>query len=289
MALLPPFMLDAVMAIGEGDDPAKRAWIGTGFLYGRFDKKIDETTKTYNVFVVTNKHVLENRKKIYLKFNSANDPGSADYAMPLKARNGKDVWVGHPDEKVDVAVLPINVNALKDDYRKYSFFQSDAHIATTVTMKAEGITEGDGVFVLGFPMGLVDAARQYVICRSGCVARVRDLIEGSVTDFLVDATVFPGNSGGPVVLTPELTTITGTRSISKADLIGVVKSYVPYKDYCVSLQTKQTRIVFEENSGLTAVEPVDHIIRTIDLAMKRMKNRLAQAKWKAKKQVSPPA
>jgi S1-C subfamily serine protease len=286
MALLPPFMLDAVTAIGLGDDETKRAWVGTGFLYGRFDKKLDETTKSYTVFLVTNKHVLRGKKRIYLKFNSANDPTSKDYAVDLVSRNGKERWVGHIEPKVDVAVLPINANALKDELMKYAFFQSDAHVSSVAAMKKLGVTEGARVFVLGFPMGLVDKVRQYVICRAGCIARIRDLLDGITDDFMVDATVFPGNSGGPVVLQPELTAITGTTAITKADLIGVVKSYVPYHDVAISQQTGNPRVVFEENSGLAAVEPADHITETIELAVKRQKNQLAYSKWKAKKQVA---
>jgi S1-C subfamily serine protease len=290
MALLPPFTLDAVMAIGVGDDEAKRRWVGTGFLYGLFDKKLDETTKSYRVFLVTNKHVLKGKKRIYLKFNSANDSISKDYPVDLLSRNGKVRWVGHANDKVDVAVMPVNANALKDELMKYAFFQSDSHICSVADMKKLGVTEGTRVFVLGFPMGLVDKVRQYVICRAGCIARIRDLLEGTTKDFMVDATVFPGNSGGPVIFQPEVAAITGTTAITKADLIGVVKSYVPYHDVALSQQTGSPRIIFEENSGLAAVEPVDHITEAIQLALKRQKNRMAYSKWKAKKQaVGTPA
>jgi len=276
-------MLDAVTAIGVGDDEAKRRWVGTGFLYGLFERKLDEATKSYRVFLVTNKHVLKGEKRIYLKFNSANDSTSKDYAVDLLSRNGKERWVGHADANVDVAVMPVNANALKEELMKYAFLQSDAHICSVADMKKLGVTEGTRVFVLGFPMGLVDKVRQYVICRAGCIARVRDLLEGTTKDFMVDATVFPGNSGGPVIFQPEVTTISGTAAITKADLIGVVKSYVPYHDVALSQQTGNPRVVFEENSGLAAVEPVDHITEAIQLALKRQKNRLAYSKWKSKK------
>ena len=284
MALLPPFMLDAVVAIGVGDDEPKRRWVGTGFLYGQFEKKLDEATKSYNVFLITNKHVFNGKRRVYLKFNSANTPGSKDYSVDLVSRNGKERWVGHPDQKVDVAVMPVNTNALKEELMKYAFIQSDAHVCSAAAMKTLGVTEGARVFVLGFPMGLVDKVRQYAICRSGCIARIRDLLEGTTKDFMVDATVFPGNSGGPVILQPEITAITGTTAITKADLIGVVKSYIPYHDVAISQQTGIPRVVFEENSGLAAVEPVDHITTTVELALKRLKNRMAYSKWKAKKQ-----
>lgn len=286
MALLPHFFLDAVTAIGVGDDVDKRRWIGTGFLYGRFDKRIDEKTSSYNVFLITNKHVLYGLKRVYLKFNSAADMSSKDYPVDIVAKNGKCIWVGHPDADVDVAVMLVNANQLKNELRKYAFFQSDQHVFASDQLKTEGVTEGDGIFVLGFPMGMVDPERQYVVCRTGAIARIRDLLDGKATDFLVDATVFPGNSGGPVIIRPDIVSITGTKPVQKASLIGIVKSYVPYRDVATSQQTKSPRIIFEENSGLTAVEPVEHILKTVELAMRRTKNRVAQARWKAKQQAA---
>ena len=94
--------------------------------------------------------------------------------------------------------------------------------------------------------------------------------------------VFPGNSGGPVVLCPSRIAIDGTSPIMKSVLIGIVKSYVPYNDIAVSQQTNRPRIVFEENSGLTSVESVDAILETVTLAAKRIKVRTAQAKYRSK-------
>ena len=45
MALLPPFFLDTVVAIGIGDTPTKRHWIGTGFIYGNFIGKNDKSKR----------------------------------------------------------------------------------------------------------------------------------------------------------------------------------------------------------------------------------------------------
>jgi S1-C subfamily serine protease len=284
MALLPPFMLDAVTAIGVGDDIDKRHWIGTGFLYGRFDKRVDDSASSYFIFVVTNKHILQGQTCIYLKFNSAADLSSTDYRARLLAKNGRPYWVGHPDPNVDVAVIGIDTAALERDVRKFAYFRSDQHVFTCDQLRDEGVSEGDGVFVLGFPMGMVDRERQYVICRSGAIARIRDLLEGRTTDFLVDATVFPGNSGGPVTTCPQAVAIVDTKPTRAAQLIGIVKSYVPYRDVATSHQTRAPRIVFEENSGLAAVEPMDHVVATVELALKRQRTRLAQARYRGKKQ-----
>ncbi|MHB1089759.1 MAG: S1 family peptidase [Ilumatobacteraceae bacterium] len=287
MAMLPPIFLDAVTAIGVDGEDGKRHWIGTGFLYGRFVKQVDESSNEYSVFLVTNKHVLSGLKRIYLKFNSAADSTSKDYPIDLVAKNGKPIWVGHPDTDIDVAVMLVDANQLKNELRKFALFQSNNHVLTPDQLKTDGVSEGDGVFVLGFPMGMVDQERQYVICRAGSIARIRDLIDGKATNFLVDATVFPGNSGGPVIIRPEFGSITGTKAIKSASLIGIVKSYVTYRDVAVSQQTNSRRIVFEENSGLTTVEPVEHVFTAVELAMKRTKDRVAQARWQAKRQMMP--
>lgn len=200
------------------------------------------------------------------------------------SRNGKDRWVGHIESKVDVAVLPINANALKAELMKYAFIQSDDHVSSVAAMKTLGVTEGARVFVLGFPMGLVDKVCQFVICQAGCIARIRDLLEGITKDFIVDATVFPGNSGGPVILQPECSDNRYDRDNEGQSDWGR-ESYVPYHDVAIS-QQMGPRVVFEENSGLAAVEPVDHITQTSELALKRQKTRLAYSKWKAKKQVA---
>jgi len=284
MALLPPFFLHTVAAIGVGDDPTTRVWVGTGFLFGKLIKPPrEEDEKSWQIWLITNKHVLAGWKHIYVKFNSAVDPRSTDYRVTLVARNGKPRWVGHPKGSTDVAAISVPVSVLREEKRLFEYFKSEQHIATREMLRENEITEGDRVFVLGFPMGLVDPARQYVICRGGVLARIRDFLEEKTTDFLVDATVFPGNSGGPVILCPSALAIRGTKTIDKADLIGVVKSYVPYSDLAVSSQTRKPRIMFEENSGLAAVEPVDAILETVALAEKRLKSRVAQAKHQAKK------
>lgn len=287
MALLPPFFLHTVAAIGVGADPAQRSWIGTGFLVGdpvRHKPPSDE--KRYRIWLITNKHVLTGLKTIYVKFNSAVDPNSKDYEVPLISRNGKPRWVGHASQTVDVAAITMPVKLLENEKRLFSFFQLGDHTADRQSLKDNEVTEGDRVFVLGFPMGLVDASRQYVICRGGVLARVRDFLEQKAEDFLVDATVFPGNSGGPVILCPSAIAIQGTKTNQRADLIGVVKSYVSYSDLAISNQTRRPRIMFEENSGLASVESVDSILETVALAERRFKSRVAQARHKARKQAA---
>jgi hypothetical protein len=286
MALLPPFYLDSVVAIGVDVDQNNRTWIATGFIIGTeliedINKAIEE--KRYKLWLITNKHVLDGLKNVWIKFNSALTQDSKDYSVTLISRNGKTYWVGHPNPNIDVAAIQLNPSFLKSEGMNFQFIRNNDQMMNREKLKQNGITEGDRVFVLGFPMGIVSSERQYVICRMGCIARIRDFLENKVTDYIIDAPVFPGNSGGPVIICPSALSILGTSPIERADLIGIVKSYIPYRDFAYSSQTKTARVIFEENSGLAAVESVDSILETVAFAEKRMKSRNAQAKYRLSK------
>ena len=276
MALIPPFFLDCVVSVGvqstlfnQGSITTQMNWIGTGFLVGRLIEGTEPNQ--YNTYLVTNKHVIQNQQLIFIKFNSLLGNLTTDYPYPLYNGNNQN-WVGHPDPNVDVAAMPIDPHFLNGENARFSFFELDKHSATSITLRNLGASEGDFLYVLGFPMGIVTNQNNCVIARSGIIARIRDVLAGASSTFLIDANIYPGNSGGPVINKPETTFINGTNSLLNAHLIGMVKSYVPYRDVAVSQQTGNPRVTFEENSGLALVETVDSIITTVDLAYYKFTN-----------------
>lgn len=259
MALIPPFFIDCVAAIGVDDAEGKRRWVASGFLYGLYVSDNEDGEKQYKVFLVSNRHVFEGVSRVYLRFNPQSDQSAREYPIDLTNTDDSPRWHAHPGPSIDVAVLPINFNVLKEHNMQAAFFTSDQLVANIDKMNELGITEGDFAYVLGFPMGLIGGQRNTVIVRSGSIARIRDTLIKANETFLVDAFIFPGNSGGPVVSKPEFLAITGTKSQSSAYLIGIVCSYLTYKDVAVSRQTGRDRVIFEENSGLAAAHPVDFI------------------------------
>lgn len=264
MALIPTFFPDCVVAISVPGDDRNRERLASGFLLGRFVKKIDEDHSEYRVYLITNRHVLEGRKTARVRFNPKGDEPARWYDLDLADSEGRQLWSSPSDVDIDVAVMPINVTRLKQDGMQFNYFRSDQHIANRAKLSQSGATEGDGVFVLGFPMGFLGGNRSYVIVRSGTIARIRDALAGHSTEFLLDAFVFPGNSGGPVVTRPELVAITGTQASGTAYLIGVVKGHVPFRDVALSQQTGKPRVIFEENSGLSAAVPIDFVEEAIE-------------------------
>jgi S1-C subfamily serine protease len=259
VALIPPFFLDTVVAVGFANADGKVTYQATGFMYGHFLQQVNETTKRYKIFLVTNRHVFEGENKAFLRFNPESGEPARQYELNLVDVSRKPLWLAHEDLEIDVAVIGIDAEKLRQHGMRFSWFRGDQHIATRQNANDLGITEGDTVFVLGFPLGLVGKERDFVIVRQGAIARIRDCLEFNRKEFLVDCAVFPGNSGGPVVMRPEITSIEGTKPVNAAHLIGVVANYVTYRDVAVSQQTGKPRIIFEENSGLASVFPIDYV------------------------------
>lgn len=274
MALIPAFFMDCVAAIGVEDKETEQVnWIASGFFYGHYIKEIADDEALYHVYLVTNKHVFRDLTEVRIRFNSSTDKVSFDANVELINKEGKQLWFGHPSKEIDIAVIKLNIKWLRDQNKDVNIYQSDSNVANIAKMNEIGLSEGDFIYVLGFPMGIVGGEMNTVIVRSGVIARIRDALAGLNNEFLIDASVYPGNSGGPVISKPEALAITGTKTQDKAYVIGIVKSYVPYQDIAYSRQTNRPKVIFEENSGLAVVHPIDYIQEVIMEHLKLFENK----------------
>lgn len=271
MSLIPPHYLNSVISIEieslDSKGMPQKSSIATGFLVGNPTGESNDKGPLYRLFIVTNKHVYQNQKtkvflrEVFFRFNTL-DNKSHYFKVNLLKDDGSPLWLKHKDEKVDLAVLPINASAINNAKINYYFFKgSDLFYAKDFLTK--NISTGDGLFVLGFPMRISGKARNFVIVRQGIIARVdEEVLEDGF--FYIDASAYPGNSGGPVIHKPEVVTITGTQSNASAGLIGVISSGETYSDAAISQQTGETRIIFTEQTGLVRVVPTELIFEIID-------------------------
>jgi hypothetical protein len=270
-ARIPPTWLNAVVAIGHIDpSSAGPVWVteASGFFYGYLvHDDPDPLKRGYEVYLITNRHVIANHTQIQMRLNpkKTSDQGAFFPISMIEPGSTRLTWFTHKDENVDVAGVRINWTFLQDRGVDVEFFCSDTNAADTAKMKDIGVSAGDGVFVIGFPMNLAGKQRNYAIVRPGAIARITDLIESAATMLMIDSHVFPGNSGGPVILEPEpsLMSISGTKSNNTAYLLGIARDYIPYTDVAISPQTQRARVSCEENSGLADVVPVDRINEAI--------------------------
>ena len=271
MSLIPPHYLNSVISIEieslDNKGMLQKSSIATGFLVGNPTGESNDNGPLYRLFIVTNKHVYQNQKtkvflrEVFFRFNTL-DNKSHYFKVNLLKDDGNPLWLKHKDEKVDLAVLPINAAAINDAKISYYFFKgNDLFYAKDFSTK--NISTGDGLFVLGFPMRISGKARNFVIVRQGIIARVdEEVLEDSF--FYIDASAYPGNSGGPVIHKPEVVAITGTQSNSSAGLIGVISSGETYSDAAISQQTGEPRVIFTEQTGLVRVVPIELIFEIID-------------------------
>ncbi len=274
MAIIPPFFMDAVVALGIELPDKNKLWVGTGFLVGRREaNNPDQST----VYVITNKHVVANQQLLYVRFNNSEAIGVKDLPMPLTDDKQVPIFSKHPQKNVDIVAIQIIPKVIIDNKLSLSFFDLEKHVLILDQMKSTGVDEGSLIYSLGFPMNLVNDFVKAPICRLGCISRVADAFVDprSADMFLVDAQTFPGNSGGPIISRPEHISIDGTPYNTSANLIGILSAYIPYRETLYSRQTGRNRMVQEENSGLTIVHPVDRIKEAVELEWQRVEARKA--------------
>lgn len=283
MTLIPPHYLNSVVSIEidskDNKGSIRKVSIATGFLIGKQTGKSNDKGPLYALFIVTNRHVFQNKKTkeyqkyVYLRFNTLNQK-SHYFKVSLLKEDGAPLWFMHENENIDLAVLPINASAINNSKINYYFF-CDNDIFNAKDFANKNIATGDGLFVLGFPMSISGKSRNFIIVRQGIIARVdEEVLEQGF--YYIDASAYPGNSGGPVIHKPEIIAITGTSSNSSAGLIGVISSGETYSDIAISQQTGEPKVIFTEQTGLIRVVPTELIFEIIDKTFKPKKTEEAK-------------
>lgn len=278
MALLNKNHIKSLVAVGSFDLQGKFVCDSTSFQVGFLVKKSDDPTKTlYQIFLVTNRHVFEGRKKVWLRLN-ADDGKTKTFEQDLFSPTGDSLWLAHPDAEVDLALLSVSVAALKENNIQQPFFISEEMFAYIKDFESVGIAPGDETFVVGFPMGIAGEDQNYPCVKAGMVSRFDGEIIKSKKAFIIDSSIFPGNSGGPVILKPTITALSDTKTVNQPYLLGVVRAYIPFIDTLYTHQTKPPTPISttRENSGLSYCVPMDYVKEIYD-------------KWLSdKKPVEPP-
>ena len=255
-------VLNNIVPIGFRGNPSDGAtvvpiWIGTGFIVR---ERLKDTTRLY---LITNKHVVQQRTEILVRLRDVQGtPACSDGTVVLYDPNGAR-FSAHPNPNVDIVAISIDSRVQKNGHLG---FDLDSEVMTLQDMKEQGAGEGDVIYSLGFPMGIVNVKHSYPICRMGCISSISSAYDGlNPIDFIVDAQSFPGNSGGPIVIKSQQQT-----DATKVKLIGVLCAYIPYQEVLISQQTQKARSTMEENSGLTIVHPVDRILDVVRLESARI-------------------
>lgn len=167
--------------------------VGTGFLIAQTGP--DGRPQT---ILVTANHVFDKMPKetARIGYRIANPDGSWRYSpqsLRIRDAQGHALWTHHPSR--DVAAMAITAPAA---FTKAAI--PEDYLAADDTFSKFNVAAGDQMMTLGFPRGLAANAAGFPILRAGRVASYPVAPARIFPTFLLDFSVFPGNSGGPVFM-----------------------------------------------------------------------------------------
>lgn len=184
----------------------------TGFFFHRDGR----------LYLVTSSHVLQDEASGHLPdrveielHTSANDLSDiAIFSIPLFSQ-GAELWRKASDTAgpVDIAVIEILINRLPAKTLLQAFNVSHLH------GEDEDVAIGDGLTVVGFPLGFHDTVHYLAVARGASIASAYGVRFQRQGYFLTDARTHRGSSGSPVLRRRRLAY--NARSLNAWQLLGV--------------------------------------------------------------------
>lgn len=194
-----------------------RSSVGTGFFVG-FDR--DESGKG-GLVLVTNRHVVQGGTLSRIVLTAADKAGQLHHRevqIPDLQRN----CIYHPDPAIDLAC--IGAGWLWDALAAQGLIcQHRALELNAIPSDETSIGDVEEVLMIGYPSGLFDRVNNRPLVRRGVTATAYSFDYAGKPNFLIDAAVYPGSSGSPVLIanqggfSPDGGLVLGTR----LQLLGV--------------------------------------------------------------------
>lgn len=215
-------LIDATVQLDQPSGPNTRT-VGTGFLV-----QAPGPDGAPRVILVTAAHVLERMDETDARIGWRTALGDGTWRFdpqPLTIRDGSGdpLWTEHPTR--DVAVMEVQAPEAFARAAIPLGWLADAH-----SFDAYGVGPGDELLSLGFPRGLSANRAGFPILRVGRIASYPLSPIEAFPTFLLDFTVFPGNSGGPVFWTPSARRRPGSDDPPHAFIAGLLSQEVRIND-----------------------------------------------------------
>lgn len=163
--------------------------VGTGFVVLTTDE--DGAPRTV---LITAAHVFWDmvRDKVTVNFRERGTDGvwrPDPVSVRIRNAKGNALWTSHPTQDVAAIELPAGVSPKALPARE---------LPGERALEALGVDPGDEMMVLGYPRGLSANPAGFPILRSGRVASYPLSPAEKYPTYMLDFSVFAGNSGGPV-------------------------------------------------------------------------------------------
>ena len=284
MALIRPEFVRAAVKIRNDSGSV----IGTGFAYARpddyneSDPSVHTLDEPWRLWYVTCAHVIdaietdqsETPRRVYIEVNEeSSGEGRTSIGYPIEyfwtrhrewtARCSRLGPISDRSYTLDDAAVDVAVTTAPTHYKDFGkldwwgfaprFHMTKALMSGDNPLDAT-LSEGDEVFIVGFPVGFYTDVKNWPVVRQGVLAQMQPYLRGVARTFLIDGSVFGGNSGGPVITKPQPMSIEGTKQFTRNALVGMVSG-------------SRLNPGNGENADLGIVVPLDTINETIEMAL----------------------
>jgi hypothetical protein len=182
----------------ETKDLNGNGYSGTGFFF-----RLEFDGNRIVPLVVTNKHVVRGMTTGMFRLTKADANGNPIHKdhFQIQIDQFEQSWLFHPDNEVDLCVLPVaNIINIARAHGVSLFYRTFDETLIPNKEKLETLDAVEEILMIGYPNGLWDSVNNMPIVRKGITATdIKFDYEGR-KEFLIDAACFPGSSGSPVLI-----------------------------------------------------------------------------------------
>lgn len=189
-------LFSTVLIQTKGQDPSDKG-AGTAFIFAYSNEE------GVIVSLVTNKHVINGaRRGTFFFTKRAGDQPAIGERYDVEIDNFEDAWHGHSDPEVDIAVMPLSplLDRIRNESGVEVFIRSLSHEMIPSQEQLEELDALEEVIFVGYPSAIYDTVNLMPVFRRGTTATPLQVDYDGRPIFLIDASVFPGSSGSPVVI-----------------------------------------------------------------------------------------
>jgi len=170
--------------------------IGTAFIV------LYESKNRQYLFLVTNKHVVQD--SISGKFFFTKSDGSSPLIgqkFEIIVPNFEKEWFVHPNNNIDIAIMPLGSLLKRIEEQGQKVYYRAIPLSSILSKEQESnLTALEEIIFIGYPSGIYDTTNLLPIIRKGITATPIQIDYEGKPLFLIDAAVFRGSSGSPVLI-----------------------------------------------------------------------------------------